>query len=242
MFRVYPAVDIKGGKCVRLYQGDLDRETVFSEKPYEMALAWEKQGASWLHVVDLDGAAAGRPVNLDAIRAILEKTGVPVQVGGGIRSRADIETLMGMGAARVILGSAALEAGDFLEEALADFGEGILVSVDTRGARVAVSAWRETAESTIWEVLRRLNHAGVRRIIHTDIARDGTLGGSDNASLEPFLDRNFSVIAAGGIARAEDVRNLKSLQSRGVEGAIIGRALYSGGLRLSEVLPLEEGV
>jgi phosphoribosylformimino-5-aminoimidazole carboxamide ribotide isomerase len=240
MFRIYPAVDIKGGKCVRLYQGDLSRETVFSENPWEMALAWERQGASYIHVVDLDGAATGNPMNLEAIAAVLEKISVPVQVGGGIRSREDVRRLLSMGAQRVVLGSAASEANDFLEEAVAEFGEKIVVSVDTRGEQVAVSGWTEIVNLTIWEVLRRLVHAGVRRIIHTDIMRDGTLRGYEEASLEPFLDRGFGVIAAGGITSVDDVARLKASQERGVEGVIVGRALYSDELRLTDVLPLQE--
>jgi phosphoribosylformimino-5-aminoimidazole carboxamide ribotide isomerase len=242
MFRIYPAVDIKGGKCVRLYQGDLSRETVFSENPWEMALTWEKQGASYLHVVDLDGAAAGRPINLEAIAGVLEKISVPVQVGGGIRRREDVERLLAMGAQRVVLGSAAAEEDDFLEEAVAEFAETIIVSVDTRGEQVAVSGWTETVNLTIWDVLRRLVHAGVKRIIHTDIARDGTLGGYEEASLEPFLDRGFAVIAAGGITTVSDVARLKSSRERGVEGVIIGRALYGDELHLADVLPLQEDV
>jgi phosphoribosylformimino-5-aminoimidazole carboxamide ribotide isomerase len=241
MFRIYPAVDIKGGKCVRLYQGDLSRETVFSENPWEVAIGWENQGASLIHVVDLDGAVAGKPVNLEAIGEILKKVGVPVQVGGGVRSRTDVERLLSMGAQRVILGSAASEASEFLEEAAAEFGEKIVVSVDTKGAQVAVSGWTETVTLTVWEILRRLLHAGVKRIIHTDIARDGTLQGYEQASLEPFLDRAFRVIAAGGVTSVEDVSRLKALSDRGVEGIIIGRALYGTGLRLADVLPFEEG-
>ncbi len=240
MFRIYPAVDIKSGRCVRLYQGDMSRETVFSENPWQMALAWQEQGAKYLHVVDLNGAVAGKPANLPAIRAILQKVRVPVQVGGGIRSLEDVDRLLGLGADRVILGSGAIAGDDFLEKAVAGFNARIVVSIDTRGDQVAVSGWTEQAGITIWQVLRRLMHAGVERIIHTDIARDGTLAGYDLSSLEPFLDRNFAVIAAGGVTSGDDVARLKSLQGRGVEGVIIGKALYGNALRLPDVLVLEE--
>lgn len=240
MFRIYPAVDIKGGKCVRLYQGDLSRETVFSENPWEMALAWENQGASYLHVVDLDGAASGRPVNLEAVERILLETSIPVQVGGGTRRLEDLERLLGMGAQRVVLGSSAIGDNDFFEEALNAFGPRVIVSVDTRGDQIAVSGWTQMVEYTIWEVLWRLIKYGVRQIIHTDIARDGTLEGYDQGALESFLDRGMGVIAAGGVTSFRDVVKLKSLQVRGVEGVIIGKALYGKQLQLSELLPLEE--
>ncbi len=186
MFRIYPAVDIKGGRCVRLYQGDLTRETVFSEHPWEVALAWQERGASYLHVVDLDGAAAGALVNLVTVREVLERVRIPVQYGGGLRTREDIEHMLSLGAERVILGTRALEEPSFAEEMLEEFGSRIIISVDSRGGEVASQAWRESAGRSLQEVVEHLRRCGAQHIIHTDIARDGTLAGYDTASPRPL--------------------------------------------------------
>jgi len=241
MFRIYPAVDIKGGRCVRLYQGDLEKETVFSGRPWEMALTWEKQGASFLHVVDLDGAAGDGPVNLETVQVILERTSIPVQVGGGVRSGEHIEKLLSLGAARVVLGTRALTEAGFMEEMIGAFGSRVIVSVDTRGGEIAVGGWRRATAVSVDEVMERLLRCGAERIIHTDITRDGTLGGHDTRVLDPLLDRGLGIIAAGGVSSVEDLVRLKGLAPRGLEGAIIGRAMYTGELELAEILPLEEG-
>ncbi len=240
MFRIYPAVDIKGGRCVRLYQGDLAQETVFSEHPWEMALALQERGASFLHVIDLDGAAAGAPANREAVREILQKVSIPVQYGGGVRSREDIEDMLALGVARVILGTRALEEPSFAAEALRAFGERVIVSVDTRGGEVAVRAWRESVRRSLTEVVEHLARSGARRIIHTDISRDGTLRGYDKEVLEPVLDSGIGVIAAGGISSLSDLSSLKELAGRGLEGAVVGRAIYSGDIDLVEAIALEE--
>jgi phosphoribosylformimino-5-aminoimidazole carboxamide ribotide isomerase len=240
MFRIYPAVDIKGGRCVRLFQGKLDKETVFSERPWEMAQHWESQGASYLHVVDLDGASEGRLSNLDALRSIMDKITIPLQFGGGIRSKKDVESLLSLGVERVILGTKALVDPGFLEEMSKAFGESIIVSLDTRGRELAVRAWKERLDKSLEGVLKQLLESRVSRVIHTDISRDGTLKGYNTTALEPLLDTGISVIAAGGISCAEDVKALKGLTARGVEGVIIGRALYTGDIDLTGVLDLEE--
>ena len=240
VFRIYPAVDIKGGRCVRLYQGDLGRETVFSEHPWQAALAWEKKGASYLHVIDLDGAAAGSPVNLPAVREILRRVAIPLQFGGGVRSREEVERVLAMGVERVILGTRALVEPAFAEEMLAVFAERVIISVDTRGGEVATSAWREKAARSLEEILQHLAQHGARRVIHTDVARDGTLGGYDSGALRPLLGRGMGVIAAGGISGLDDIARLKALSAKGVEGAVVGRAIYSGDLDLSEALALQE--
>jgi len=240
VFRIYPAVDVKGGRCVRLFQGDLSRETVFSDEPWEVAARWEAEGASYLHVVDLDGAVAGRLVNLEVIRRIMERVNIPVQVGGGVRREEDIRGLLDMGAARVILGTRALAEPRFLERVAGSFGDRVLVSLDTRGDRVAVQGWTETLPETVWELVRVLRECGVRRLIHTDVQRDGTLTGYRADSILPLLEAGMRVIAAGGISSLRDLENLKELVPRGVEGAVVGRALYSGDLRLGDILPLQE--
>lgn len=240
MFRIYPAVDIKGGKCVRLYRGDLGRETVYYQHPYEAALAWEAAGASYLHVVDLDGAAADALVNLEAVRAILERVSIPVQVGGGVRGRADVELLLSLGAERVILGTRALLDPHFAEEMIRAFGPRVIVSVDTQGGEASVGGWRRAARRSLEEIVSHLARCGAERIIHTDITRDGTLEGYDTGVLAPLLDRGLGIIAAGGISSLSDLVELKRLAERGLEGAVIGRALYDGGLELPQALALEE--
>ncbi|MDD3718581.1 MAG: 1-(5-phosphoribosyl)-5-[(5-phosphoribosylamino)methylideneamino]imidazole-4-carboxamide isomerase [Actinomycetota bacterium] len=240
MFRIYPAVDIKGGRCVRLFRGDLARETVYSGHPWKAALAWQEKGASYLHVIDLDGAAAGHPVNRDAVREILRKVSIPVQCGGGVRRREDAELLLEIGVERVILGTRALEEPSFAEEMLGAFGPRVIVSVDTRGAEVATAAWRGMAARTPAEVIDHLAACGAERIIHTDVTRDGTLSGYDTGVLEPLLGHGLGVIAAGGISGMSDLETLKSLAGRGVEGAILGRAIYAGSVDLEDALAMEE--
>lgn len=240
MFRIYPAVDIKGGRCVRLYRGDMNRETVYAQWPWEAALAWEREGATFLHVVDLDGAREGRPVNLDAVRAILEAVRVSVQVGGGLRSGDDVELMLSLGAARVVLGTKALEDPDFASEMIGEYGERVIVSVDARGGKVALRGWEEHSGIKMDEAVETLVSLGARRIIFTDINRDGTLEGYDVSALDPLLGRGIGIIAAGGITSIKDLMALKKRVPGGVEGAVIGKALYSGELDLASALELEE--
>jgi phosphoribosylformimino-5-aminoimidazole carboxamide ribotide isomerase len=240
VFRIYPAVDIKGGKCVRLYQGDLQRETVYSDNPWEAALAWENKGASFLHLVDLDGAAGNAPANLDAVKAILARVKIPVQFGGGVRGMDDIDMVLSLGVERVILGTRAIEEEGFAYEALRLYGSKVIISVDTRGVEIAVSGWSRTAERSLEDVMAYLERSGAERVIHTDISRDGTLEGYDTRAIEPLLDRGMGVIAAGGISSIADLEALKALTPRGLEGAVIGRAIYTGDIDLAEALALEE--
>jgi phosphoribosylformimino-5-aminoimidazole carboxamide ribotide isomerase len=240
MFRVYPAVDIKGGKCVRLYRGDMHKETVYSRHPWEMALAWERKGASYVHVVDLDGASGDSLINLESIRNILDRVSIPVQVGGGVRDEKAIETLLSMGARRVVLGTRAISERDFLEEMALKFGPRIIVSVDTMRGDIAVRGWTRKAECSLGDALRQLIDCGIKSVIHTDIERDGTLCGYNTAAIEPLLDQGIGIIAAGGISNLKDVESLRSLVARGVEGVIVGRALYEGELVLEDVLNMEE--
>lgn len=240
MFRIYPAVDIKEGRCVRLYQGDLKRETVFSENPLEMALHWEREGASYLHVVDLDGAAEGAPMNLEIIGEIIREVEIPVQVGGGIRRERDIELLLSMGASRVVLGTKALEEPRFMKKVVGKYGEKAIISVDTRGDKLGIKGWTKDSARSIREVVEHLLDFGAKHIIHTDIESDGTMEGCRIDTLKPFMDRGVGIIAAGGISTREDIEALKELSSRGIEGVIIGRALYCGCVLLPEILHLEE--
>jgi phosphoribosylformimino-5-aminoimidazole carboxamide ribotide isomerase len=239
MFRIYPAVDIRGGRCVRLFQGDLERETVFTDHPWEAALAWQEKGASFLHLVDLDGAATGALVNLDAVREVLERISIPVQYGGGVRTRDDIERMLSLGVSRVILGTRALEEPSFAGEMLKLFGAKVIVSVDSRRGEVSTKAWRFDTGRSLDEVMDELVILGAERIIHTDIERDGTLSGYATGVIENVLDRGIGIIVAGGINSLSDLEALKSLSGRGIEGAVVGKAIYTGDIDLEEALKLE---
>jgi phosphoribosylformimino-5-aminoimidazole carboxamide ribotide isomerase len=237
---VIPAVDIKGGKCVRLYQGDYNRETVFSEDPVAVALSWQAQGASRLHVVDLDGAASGEPRNIDVIEAIVKQVGLPVQLGGGIRDEATAAKLLDIGINRVILGTVAVENSGLVESLCREYGEAIVVGIDARDGRVAIHGWKEGTEIAALELGLQMAAVGARRIIYTDIKRDGTLTEPGfEAIAEMVKGANLPIIAAGGISALGHLRKLKEL---GVEGAIVGKALYTGDIKLKEALAAVQDV
>jgi phosphoribosylformimino-5-aminoimidazole carboxamide ribotide isomerase len=229
-----PAIDIRDGRCVRLYQGDYARETVFSDDPVAVARRWQDEGASRLHLVDLDGARAGRPVNAGVISAIVRAVSVPCQVGGGVRSLDTIERYLAGGVERVILGSVAVEQPAVLQAAIARHGDAVIAGVDARSARVALHGWRESSTENVEDLMRRLASAGVRRFIYTDIARDGTLRGPNLAATARAVRAvSVPVIASGGIATIDHIRRLSRT---GVEGAILGRALYDGSISLRDAL------
>jgi len=231
---VIPAVDIRGGRCVRLYQGDYDRETVFSEDPVAMARQWEQRGAARLHVVDLDGARAGQPVNNHVIEELISAVDVPVQVAGGVRQIDVVERYLEMGADRVVLGTAAVRDQPLVSKACAMFPEAVVVAVDARRGRVETAGWREASDETPERLIRGLTELGVGRFIFTDIARDGTLRGPNFSAVGRLVRTcRTPVIAAGGVSTVEHLRRLAKL---GVEGTIVGRALYDGGLELEEAL------
>ena len=232
---VIPAIDLMGGRCVRLYQGDYDREEVFGDDPVAVALRWQSEGASRLHVVDLDGAASGSPANLDAIRAIVANVAIAVEVGGGIR---DIETavlLSEAGAERLVLGTSAVEDPDLVTQMLERFGvDSIVVSVDARDGWAALRGWKQPSQMRALELMERMVALGVGRLEYTDISRDGTLTEPNfEAVTEAVNHVTVPLIAAGGIASA---RHLERLAGLGVEGAIVGKALYTGAVSLPEVL------
>jgi phosphoribosylformimino-5-aminoimidazole carboxamide ribotide isomerase len=230
---IIPAIDLRGGKCVRLYQGDYSQETVFSEDPAAMARRWAGEGARRLHLVDLDGAAQGRPGNLAAVEAILGAVQIPVQFGGGVRSLKTVERLLEMGIGRVILGTAAVEGPFLVKEACRRFGEGIVVSIDTREGLVATRGWQERIALKAIDLVKIMAALGVRMFIYTDIARDGTLTEPNLEAIAEMASAGFPLIAAGGIS---SIAHLKRLKQIGVEGAIVGRALYAGHLDLREAL------
>ncbi|MFO1144979.1 MAG: 1-(5-phosphoribosyl)-5-[(5-phosphoribosylamino)methylideneamino]imidazole-4-carboxamide isomerase [Amaricoccus sp.] len=235
---LYPAIDLKDGQCVRLLRGDMARATVFGSDPAAQARAFAAAGCAWLHLVDLNGAFAGRPVNGAAVEAILAAVDVPVQLGGGIRDRATIEDWLGKGVRRVILGTAALRDPALVREAAAAHPGRVAVGIDARGGRVAVEGWAETSDVTAVELARRFEDAGVAAIVYTDIERDGALQGP-NVAATAALARAVAipVIASGGIASLDDLRALKA-SGAPLDGAISGRALYEGRIELGAAVRL----
>lgn len=235
-FTVFVAVDLAGGRVVRLVRGDMADATVYGDDPVEVALGWEAAGAGWLHVVDLDGATAGEPRNAPAVRRILGAVRVPVQVSGGVRSVAAAETWLDAGARRVVAGTRALDPA-FLAEAVPRLGDALVAAVDAREGRVRVSGWTRASDLSPVEAARRLAEAGVARLLFTDIGRDGTLAGPNvTATAEVLEAAGVPVIASGGVGSEEDVRALAALAPRGLEGVVVGKALYSGALTLDRAL------
>lgn len=236
-FTVYPAIDIRGGKCVRLLQGDYNKETVYGDRPAEMAERFEQAGASFLHVVDLDGAKAGHPVNTPAIEGIVRAVRMPVQVGGGIRSLESVEALFALGVSRVILGTAAIEDRAFVTEALRKYGERIAIGIDARDGYVATRGWLDTTEVRAEELAKALAEEGARTFIFTDIARDGMMQGPNTESIAALAAAcGQTVIASGGVSRYEDLETLWARRGEGVGGAIVGKALYTGAIDLKTAL------
>ncbi|MEM9429737.1 MAG: 1-(5-phosphoribosyl)-5-[(5-phosphoribosylamino)methylideneamino]imidazole-4-carboxamide isomerase [Pseudomonadota bacterium] len=229
---LYPAIDLKGGACVRLLRGDMDAATVFGEDPAAQAAAFVAAGCEWLHIVDLDGAFAGHSVNGEAVEAVLGAVDVPLQLGGGIRDLAGIEAWLTRGVARVILGTAAVQDPDLVKAAAAAFPEQIAVGIDARDGRVAVAGWAETTEMPTLDLARRVEDAGVGAVIFTDISRDGAMKGpnvADTALLAAALA--VPVIASGGVSRLSDLMTLKTAAPT-LNGVISGRALYEGAIDL----------
>ena len=231
---IIPAVDLRNGKCVRLYQGDYDMETVFSDEPLEMALKWQSLGATRLHIVDLDAAASGELHNLKTVTQIASALLIPVQVGGGIRQLETIERMFKLGVDRVVLGTAAVENRELVREACRRFGQSVIIGIDTREGSLAIHGWRQETELKAIEFARSMVKLGAKRFIYTDIGRDGTLTEPNfSAIFEMVDDTRFPVIASGGISSLIHLRVLKKL---GVEGAIIGKALYTGDINLKQAL------
>ena len=231
---IIPAIDIKDGKCVRLYQGDFARVTVYDHDPPAVARRWVEQGARMLHVVDLDGAKAGHPVNADAILAIVQAVDVPVQIGGGLRDEKAVLAALGLGVARVVLGTAAVEQPDLVARLVERYGEEIAVGVDARDAIVATAGWTEQAQVAAPELIDHMAAIGVRRFIYTDISRDGTLTEPNYAATAALVRPDGpAIIASGGVGKLEHLLRLSTI---GVEAVVVGRALYTGDLSLPEAL------
>ena len=231
---IIPAIDIRGGKCVRLYQGDYNQQTVFDEDPVTAALTWYSQGAQWLHIVDLDGAVAGEPQNMDLVEEIIKQSGLLIELGGGIRKEKVAEKLLRQGVSRIILGTVAIENRELVKRLCQQFGEAIAVSLDARDGKIAIHGWQKETVIEVLQLSREMVDAGVRRLIYTDIKRDGTLTEPNFDMINRLLaEVDVPVIVAGGISRLEHLRRLKEL---GVEGAIIGKALYTGDIDLREAI------
>ena len=231
---IIPAVDIRGGKCVRLYQGDYNQQTVFNEDPVSVALTWYSQGARWLHIVDLDGAAAGEPKNMEMVLQIIKESGLLIELGGGIRQEEVAEKLLYQGISRIILGTAAIENRELVKKLCQQFGDAIAVSLDARDGKISIHGWRKNTVFEVLQLSREMIDAGVRHFIYTDIKKDGTLTEPNFDMINRLLaETNVPVIVAGGIAKLEHLRRLKEL---GVAGAIIGKALYTGDIDLEEAI------
>ena len=231
---IIPAIDIRGGKCVRLYQGDYSQETVFNENPVTTALTWYSQGARWLHVVDLDGAATGEPRNMQVVEELIKESGLLVELGGGIRQKEVVEKLLNHGVSRIILGTAAIENRELVKKLCKQFGDTIAVSLDARDGKIAIHGWQKNTVIEVLELSREMVDAGVRRLIYTDIKRDGTLTEPNFDMIGRLLAQTkVPVVVAGGVSRLEDLQRLKEL---GAQGAIIGKALYTGDIDLGEAI------
>jgi phosphoribosylformimino-5-aminoimidazole carboxamide ribotide isomerase len=236
---LFPAIDLKDGQCVRLRRGEMAEATVFNTDPAAQARAFEEAGFDWLHVVDLNGAFAGKPVNASAVEAILSAVHIPVQLGGGIRDLDTVVAWLDKGVDRAVLGTAAVRDPKLVKEAARDFPGCIAVGIDARDGKVAIEGWAETSEMTALDLARRFEDAGVAAIIHTDIARDGVLEGLNlDATAELARSVTIPVIASGGFAGIDDVKRLLEPRHRRLEGAIVGRALYDGRLDAKEALDL----
>lgn len=231
---ILPAIDLKDGKCVRLEQGLFDKVTVFGDNPVEMAQKWESAGSEYLHLVDLDGAKDGVPKNLEIIKDICKNIDIPIQLGGGIRTKETVKILLDAGVTRVIVGTMAINDMELLKELVDEYGEKIVVSIDAKEGLVAVNGWVNTSEVESLDLVRELEKIGVKTIVYTDIAKDGMMEGPNFEIYETLGEEtSIDVIASGGVSTIENVKKLKEMN---MYGAIIGRALYTGDIDIKEAL------
>ena len=236
---IFPAIALRGGKCVRLFKGDFDQETVFSDQPAEVAQQWQAQGAQFLHLVDLDGARAGHSENLATVREILAAVTIPVELGGGIRTLENIDEVLALGVRRVILGSVAVRDPELVAAACAKYGDRIVVGIDAKDGIVAVDGWGVSGDVDVITLAKRMKQAGVRTIIYTDISRDGTLAGVNvEATAKLARESGVHVVASGGVRDVRDIEALKPYEKDGIEGVIVGKSIYTGSLSLPEALAI----
>jgi len=234
---IIPAIDLKDGRCVRLFQGEMDRETVYFENPVEAARHWLAEGATFLHIVDLNGAVEGRPVHTKEVTAICQLPGLDVELGGGLRSVAAVDAAFALGIKRVVIGTAAYDNAEFLRTLCKKYPGKIVVGIDARQGKVAVKGWKETTSMDAVELAQRCEGDGAARIIYTDISRDGTRDGVNLAeTLKIARAVKIPIIASGGVATLDDIRRLLPLQREGVEGVIVGKALYAVAFSFKDAL------
>ena len=240
--QIIPAIDLRGGHCVRLEQGEMSRETLFSTYPADVARHWESLGSKMLHIVDLEGAVKGKPQNQDAIYQILRSVAIPLQLGGGIRKLKTIEHYLSLGVKRVVLGTIAYQQPSLLREACQKFPHQIVVSIDARDGKIAIKGWRKTTAERATDLVKGLEDKGVEAIVFTDIKRDGMMSGPNIESIKQLLDvTSVPLIASGGVTTLNHIKELVELEDWGIEGVIIGRALYEGSIDLREALALVSG-
>ena len=236
---IIPAIDIRGGNCVRLSQGKLDAETVYSKDPAFIAKLWQAKGGARLHVVDLDGAFQGSTQNIEVLKKIREGVDIPIEFGGGVRNLKTVTALFDMGIDYVILGTVAVYNPDIVRQALDQYGDKIIVGVDARDMKVAIGGWKETTAVDAKELASKLKQMGVAEIIYTDIKKDGMLQGPNIEALQDIArSSGLKVIASGGVSNIEDIKKLKAIEKDGVMGAIIGRALYTEGIKLEDAIKI----
>lgn len=236
-FTIYPAIDIRGGRCVRLIQGDYNQETIYNDDPVAVAKGFVEQGAQFVHLVDLDGAKAGHPVNHELIGRIASSVQVPVQLGGGLRTLADVEQLIGLGVSRVIIGTAAIEDRAFTEAVLGTYGDRVAIGIDARNGYVATRGWLETSEVKAEELAKELATKGAETFIFTDISRDGMMQGPNIEAIASIAKASGKgVIASGGVTVLDDLIRLAERQAEGISGAIVGKAIYTGKIDLQDAL------
>jgi phosphoribosylformimino-5-aminoimidazole carboxamide ribotide isomerase len=238
---IFPAIDLKDGKCVRLKKGEMEQATVFNESPAAQAKQFLNQGFKWLHIVDLNGAFEGKPVNIEAVKSILKEVGgaMQIQLGGGIRDLVTIKNWLDAGITRVILGTVALRNPQLVKDACKQFPGKIVVGIDGKGGKVAVEGWAETSDMPVTELAQKFENAGVSAIIYTDINRDGLMGGADVSGTAALAEAiNIPVIASGGISSNADIEAIKTIENKGVCGVIVGRAIYEGKIDVEKVLKI----
>jgi len=237
---ILPAIDLRGGKVVRLFQGKFNQEKIYSTDPVKVAKHWAKQGAKFLHIIDLDGASSGTPKNLEVLKEIVQKVGIGVEFGGGVRSMEIISKILALGVQRVILGTRAASDAEFLKKAWKKFGEKIIVSIDAKNGLVSTQGWNDTGSKTTLNFAKELKKIGFKQIIYTDIAKDGTLTGPNILGLKELLKvTGLDVIASGGVSGLKDIAKLMKLKKQGCVGIIVGKALYEGRFTLVEALKLK---
>jgi phosphoribosylformimino-5-aminoimidazole carboxamide ribotide isomerase len=235
---IIPAIDLINGKCVRLFQGDYNQETVFSDDPVSVAAKWESLGAKRLHIIDLDGAAKGEPENIETVKSIINKIHIPIQLGGGIRTRETARKLWDIGVRRVILGSIAIEDPELVKDLCLENAQGVVVSIDSRDGYVAIHGWLENTRIEMVQLAKQVKELGVKRILYTDIKKDGTLTEPGYDAIRDLIDTvKIPVIAAGGISH---ISHLQKLVELGAEAAVVGRAIYTGDIDLKEALALNK--